>query len=201
MFFGVLAASMVVPAFRHWPLLWLVPLTAYLSLVALIPSLRSSFVRWRFGQVTPAAIGATTFIVLASSAALIAFHYSVHPDMRVYGAMLPVQALGGVIAAGILFPLLNAVLEEAVFRGVFFDAAEPQWGRWGAIVITATLFGYAHRHGYPPGLFGAFLAGLYGLAMGWLRAFTGGIGLPIIAHIFADVTIFTLMVRSGCFSD
>jgi membrane protease YdiL (CAAX protease family) len=158
-------------------------------------------VRWRFGQVTPIAIGATAFIVLTSSIALIAFHYSVHPGMRGYGAMLPVEALGGVSAAAILFPLLNAVLEEAVFRGVFFDAAEPQWGRWGAIVITAALFGYAHRQGYPPGLFGAFLAGLYGLAMGWLRVLTGGIGLPIIAHIFADATIFTVMVRSGCFAD
>ena len=37
---------------------------------------------------------------------------------------------------------------------------------------------------------GAQLAGTYGLALGWLRVFTGGLGLPGLTHITADATIF-----------
>lgn len=52
-------------------------------------------------------------------------------------------------------------------------------------------------HGYPPGLLGAALAGIYGLALAWLRVFTGGLGLPVITHIVADATIFIIVVRAG----
>jgi membrane protease YdiL (CAAX protease family) len=41
------------------------------------------------------------------------------------------------------------------------------------------------------------LAGIYGLCIGWLRLFTGGIGLCIAAHIAADATIYAIVVRSG----
>ena len=45
-------------------------------------------------------------------------------------------------------------------------------------------------------LLGAVLAGIYGLALGCLRVFTCGLGLPVIAHIVADATIFILVVNS-----
>jgi uncharacterized protein len=48
-----------------------------------------------------------------------------------------------------------------------------------------------------PGLLGAVLAGIYGISLGWLRAFSGGIGLPLLAHIAADATIFTIIASSG----
>jgi hypothetical protein len=41
------------------------------------------------------------------------------------------------------------------------------------------------------------LAGIYGLCLGWLRVFSGGLGLPVIAHIAADATIFTIIGRAG----
>jgi hypothetical protein len=31
----------------------------------------------------------------------------------------------------------------------------------------------------------------------WLRVFTGGLGLPVLAHIVADATIFLIVVRAG----
>jgi membrane protease YdiL (CAAX protease family) len=51
--------------------------------------------------------------------------------------------------------------------------------------------------GYPSGALGALLAGIYGVCLGWLRVFSGGLGLPVLAHIAADATIFTMVANSG----
>ncbi|MDB6153237.1 MAG: family intrarane metalloprotease [Chthoniobacteraceae bacterium] len=117
--------------------------------------------------------------------------------LGVYRSLFPVHALGGIIYTGIVFSLLNAIFEELVFRGVLYDALESQWGAWGAVVATAAMFGYGHLRGYPPGLPGVVLAGIYGLALGWLRVRTGGLGLPIAAHIAADATIFVIVASTG----
>jgi membrane protease YdiL (CAAX protease family) len=96
-----------------------------------------------------------------------------------------------------IFAILNASLEELIFRGVLFTAIESQVNTPPTVLITAMLFGWGHMHGYPPGPLGAILAGIYGLALGWLRVFTGGLGLPVMAHIVADATIFLIVVRAG----
>jgi uncharacterized protein len=194
--FGLLMTAPLVPALRLWPWLWVAPLAAYCLLVTLAPALRASF-RWpRLGQITPWGIGAAVVIAVMSCAVLIAFHIVMHPDMRPYAHAIPIRALGGFLTAGLCFSTLNAFLEEFVFRGVFFDSMEAQWGSWPAICGTAGLFGYGHLHGYPPVAGGAILAGIYGFALGWLRMFSRGIGLPVAAHIAADATIFSILARS-----
>ena len=117
--------------------------------------------------------------------------------MSALGAALPVGALGGVAAAGIIFAVLNATLEEMVFRGVLFDAFSARWGLPAAVGGTAVLFGLAHLNGYPPGAVGACLAGVYGVALGLLRARVGGLALPVLAHVAADATIYGILVRAG----
>ena len=101
------------------------------------------------------------------------------------------------LVAGFVFAALNAILEELVFRGVLLDALEAQWGGMVAVVTTAILFGLGHLSGYPPGRDGAILAGLYGVVLGWLRVRTGGLFLPIFAHIGADATIYGILVYAG----
>jgi len=194
---GFTAVATFIPAFRIWPLLWLVPLLAYTALVAIVPPLRATFRPWRFGRVSTSTVAATIIIAVGSCVVLVAFHFLTHPDVSAYRSFLPISALGGVLAVGVLFSVFNALFEELVFRGVLFDAVESQWGVWVAVVATAFLFGYGHMRGYPPGPLGAFLAGIYGLCLGWLRVFSGGIGLPVMAHIAADTTIFTIVARSG----
>lgn len=51
--------------------------------------------------------------------------------------------------------------------------------------------------GCPPGPAGAALATAFGIAMGILRFRSGGIALPIVAHIFADAAIYALLVRES----
>lgn len=193
----VVAVVWSIPAASSWPTLWIAPLAAYLLIVAFIPALRSSFRLWRFGKVTVKSAAATVVLALLSSGVLVAFHYFLKPDLSHYAGRLPIAAMGGVIAAGFIFSVVNAACEEIFFRGILFNAVEPEWGNTAAVLLTAVVFSYGHMEGYPPGILGAILALIYGLALGILRAFTGGIGLCFCAHVAADVTIYTLLARSG----
>jgi membrane protease YdiL (CAAX protease family) len=195
--FALLMAAPFVPPLRFWPWPWVAPLAVYCLFVILAPSLRASFRPPRFGQVTPLGIGAAALIAVVSCAVLVGFQIAMHPDLRPYSHVIPVRALGGALPAGICFSALNAFLEEFVFRSILFEAIALEWGSWVAVCGTAALFGYGHLHGYPPGAVGAILAGIYGFALGWLRMFTRGIALPVAAHIAADATIFSILVRSG----
>ncbi len=144
-------------------------------------------------------IGATAILIAGSCSVLVVFHVRTRPDVSGYRDALPISALGGVLSAGVLFSVFNALFEELIFRGILFDAAEALGGTVTAIAATAVVFGYCHLRGYPPGPLGAVLAGIYGLCLGWLRVFSGGLGLPVIAHIAADATIFTIIATAGAF--
>ncbi len=194
-----MAGAAFVPSLRVWPLFWLAPLFVYGVLIIFIPPLRATFRPWRFGRVSTATILATTIIAVGSSVVLMAFHSFQRPSVDAYGSIFPVFLLGGIVSTGVLFSIFNALFEEMIFRGVLFDAVESEWSGWVAVVVTACLFGYGHMHGYPPGPIGAGLAGFYGICLGWLRLYSQGIGLPVVAHIAADATIFTILVRADVF--
>ncbi len=192
-----MACALSVPALRRWPWLWLAPLVPYLLLVVCVPPVRRSLSWLRLGHLSTAAVVATLGIIVLTTSALLLFHATAQPDVRSYRAFLPLNALGGVIVAGIVFCTVNAVLEELVFRGVLFDAVRSQWGTWGTLIGTAMLFGLGHLHGYPPGPIGACLATVFGFGAGALRFWTGGLLLPIVAHMGADATIYYILVHSG----
>jgi uncharacterized protein len=182
---------------RGWPWFWLVPLVSYFFLVGLIPSLRRTLTRPQAGRITIGAIVATGAIAIVSSASLVLYQIMMKADLRAIGAILPVRELGGIFIAGILFPLINATLEELIFRWILFDAIDSEWGWQTAVVATGVLFGLGHRSGYPPGTIGACLAAIYGMLLGLLRVQTGGLLLPVVAHIIADATIFGIWIHSG----
>jgi membrane protease YdiL (CAAX protease family) len=95
--------------------------------------------------------------------------------------------------------VLNATLEELLFRGLLWGAVADEWNDRIALAATSLLFGALHLHGYPPGPLGVILAGLYAIGLGLLRTWTGGLGLAVACHICADATIFGLLARAGAF--
>lgn len=193
----LIIATEFVPVLQAWPWAWLASIAAYFLLVAVVPQLRANFRPWRFGRISTFSIVATLVIIVGSCAVLVVFHVFNRYALGFLPMLVPHRMLGSVFIAGVVVSVLNGLFEEVVFRGVFFDAIEAPCDVWSAVAITAAIFGYGHMHGYPSGPLGALLAGLYGLALGWLRVVTGGIGLPVIAHIAADATIFTIAARSG----
>jgi uncharacterized protein len=193
-FVALMAATMLVPALRRWPWIWVVPLGGYFLMPILLPHKRGSNTWVRPGKVSGASIVVAIGIMAITSVALIAFYKIAKPDLSNYRTALPMERFGGVITAGVVFTFVNATLEEMVFRGVLFDAIRSQWNVWVTLIATSVLFGLGHLHGFPPGLWGACLAVAFGFAVGLLRVWTGGLALPIMAHMGADATIYCILV-------
>ena len=193
----VFAGALLIPPLRRWPWVWLAPFIGYFLLVASIPRLRHSLGWLRAGKISTALLVATIGIIGATALTLVLFRAMTEPDVSSYSAALPFESLGGVIMAGIIFTIVNATLEELVFRGILFDALESQWGARFTLVVTALLFGLGHLRGYPSGPVGAGLAVVFGLVTGGLRLWSGGLALPVLAHLAADATIYIILVRAG----
>ena len=99
-----------------------------------------------------------------------------------------------------LFVAINATVQELVFRGVLFDSLESIWGRWGAILVSAFVFGIGHMPTMKSSILGVGFASLamdFGVALGFLRAWSGGLALPIIAHVTADAIIAYRAIHTG----
>jgi membrane protease YdiL (CAAX protease family) len=139
---------------------------------------------------------ATLGVMLSTSLVLVAFDSITRPDVRVFRSAITANILGSTLAAGVLFSLLNATMEEFIFRGVLFDALRSQWSVTLTVVFTSLLFGLGHLRGYPPGTSGALLAVVFGAVMALLRVWTGGLAMSVLAHVGADATIFWLIHRS-----
>lgn len=193
----IMAGVLLAPPLRRWPWVWLAPFVIYFLLVASVPRLRRSMAWLRAGKISVASALAAVAVLAGTSLALALFRAATPPDVAGYSAALPFESLGGVILAGIIFTLVNATLEELVFRGILFDALESQWGARFTLLATALLFSVGHLRGYPSGVAGAGLAAVFGLVTGGLRLWTGGLALPIVAHLGADATIYTILVRAG----
>jgi len=184
---------------RVWPLYLVLPLIIYASVVSIFPPLRRTAPQLAVGRVTGAPLVATIVLSAATVAALVTFHILARPDVSDLTTKLPVTSLSSLIVVGICFSVLNAALEELMFRGVLWEVVAAESSAHVALVVTATLFGLFHLHGYPPGVLGAVLAGFFGLALGFLRQWTGGLGLAMTCHVCADATIFGLLLWSGAF--
>ena len=82
------------------------------------------------------------------------------------------------IIAGVGFSPVNALVEEAVFRGALQTALQQVAGPVVAVVVQAVAFGTRHVLGVPVGIVGAVMAGSWGLLLGLLRWRTRGLLAP-----------------------
>jgi hypothetical protein len=183
-----------------WPWYLLLPLLAYAGLVLSLPGLRRT-APLAAGRLGGAPLAYAAVLSLATSAVLWGFHAWARPDVSQLALQLPVAALGNLFLAGVCFSIINAAMEEAIFRGVLWGAVADEWNAGVALVVTTVLFAVGHLRGYPPGPLGATMAGVYGLALGILRWWTGGLGLALGSHLCADATIFGLLLWSGAFTE
>jgi membrane protease YdiL (CAAX protease family) len=148
--------------------------------------------RWgRLGRAEWAAIG---LVALIAAVALIGWVALLQPDLSRQRAMLPDWPLLGLLAAGLTFSIVNAILEEFIWRGILLDWFRTFMPAAAAVLAQAASFGAAHFMGFPSGFAGAGLAAVYGIMLGALALRAGGLLAAIVAHIAADAVIFTLLV-------
>jgi membrane protease YdiL (CAAX protease family) len=193
---ALLLVPMVGPGLSRWPLYLLVPLLMYALVVCAVGPLRRSVCWLRAGQLNGGVLATTGLIILVSSVALILYAILFQPDVNDLMEQLPLWLPVPLAVTGAVFCVVNALLEEIMFRGILLDALDAQLGSLGAILIQGVAFGVVHAHGYPPGVIGMLLASLYGLMLGLLRLQAGGLVAPCIAHVCADATIFTIVVSA-----
>jgi CAAX protease family protein len=186
-------ALFVMAAFGPTPLVWPSIIT-YGVVVLTIPALRRTLPELAVGDVGLAPSACAVALAVIATGVLFAFHAIVRPDVTELVGRLPFDVIPNLVLACIVFSIANAALEEIAFRGLLWGAIANEWNAGVALVATTILFGIGHYDGYPPGLLGAALAGLYGLTLGLLRWWVGGLFLPIACHICADATIFYIVV-------
>jgi membrane protease YdiL (CAAX protease family) len=138
-----------------------------------------------------------------SGAALLIWHAVARPDLDdLVRTFVPDWPIWMLVPAAIAFSAVNAVVEEAAYRGVVLGALETALGAGAAALgLQAVAFAALHyQAGFPRGIAGFGLALVYGLALGLLRRHARGLAAPIVAHVLTDLVIVTIvlgLVRRG----
>jgi membrane protease YdiL (CAAX protease family) len=183
-----------------WPLPLVVILGAYGAVLALVPRARHAVRFWQRGTIDRTSVSWMVAFTFAAAVALVAWRFGANVDMARYRAFVPAGFPAWVIFAGIVpFAMFNAVFEEVVWRGVVWQGCEAAFGRNAALAISSLSFGLAHYRGFPSGALGVVLATVYGLMMGLVRIRTRGLLGPWVAHVFADVVIYTMVAAMVVF--
>lgn len=176
-----------------WPIFKLVPILGTLAIAYLNGSLRgawTAFARGRLGRFEAVAIA---MLAVTAAALLFIWFELAGPDLSSLRAQVPNWPAPTLAAAALAFAIVNAVLEEIVWRGIMQSWLAKVLAPLAAIVIQAVLFGVSHYHGVPSGWTGVALATGYALLLGALRWKSGGLLAPILAHIAADLAIFAIL--------
>jgi membrane protease YdiL (CAAX protease family) len=171
------------------------PIVIYTGIVLTVGPIRRKTTWLAWGAVTPRLVVGSIVVVAVSSTALVAWYLLLHPDIAVFTQFIPARPLWQLLIGGLGFALLNATVEEVIFRGIVWDGVEEIVGNpWGVLVAQAVLFGTAHFHGVPSGITGACLAFIYGIMLGVIRMRARGLLMVTITHVFADIVIFCILL-------
>jgi membrane protease YdiL (CAAX protease family) len=88
-----------------------------------------------------------------------------------------------------LVATLAGVGEELLFRGVVQTALAGHLPVWGAVAVTAALFGLAH---FLTPAYAVLAAGVGGY-LGWLFAVTGNLLVPAVTHALYDLVALAVL--------
>lgn len=181
---------------REWPICFLGPLVAYGAWILVFPSLRRSAIWFRLGRLKGRDFPAVIAVSVVSAIALVVWILAADPDLGDLKGMIPDLSIWLLPLVGLGFALLNAAMEEAVFRGILMDALDRTVGRnLLSNVVQAAVFGAAHYHaGFPRGAWGFAMVFVYGIMLGAIRRRCNGLLAPWVAHVAADLVIFVIMV-------
>ena len=185
----------VVPMFRVWPFTLLVPLFFYGAVVLSIPPLRHSIGWMCRGTINRNVALLIIATVLISGLTLVGWIVWIKPDVKAYLAMMPELPLWIYPLVGLGFALVNAAMEEIVFRGIFMEAIDSALGAgYGSVGIQSVPFAALHYlAGFPNGVCGFFMVFVYGVMLGAIRRMSRGMLAPLVTHLAADMTIFSIM--------
>jgi membrane protease YdiL (CAAX protease family) len=177
-------------------LLWQLAMVLALGALALgawlDPSLRPA-APW-IGRVAP---GPTLIVGGVTPVALTAWLVLLQPDLQDVVSLVAGLPLPVLVILGVGFALVNAALEETLWRGLLQPHLAVLFGPALAIGLQAASFGAQHAHGVPRGLVGVLLAGTWAVLLGLLRQHSRGLLAPFLAHVVADATVAVIVLGSA----
>lgn len=175
--------------------LLIIPIVVYTMIVLSVGPIGRTTTWLAWGKVTPRLLIGSLAVVLVSSAALILWYRLLHPDITVFTQFIPPRPLYQLLIGGLGFALLNATVEEVIFRGIVWEGVAALIPvPWIVLIIQAVFFGTAHFWGVPNGAVGAVLAFTYGIMLGIIRMHAEGLLMVTITHVFADIVIFIILL-------
>ncbi|WP_136520608.1 CPBP family intramembrane glutamic endopeptidase [Cellulomonas telluris] len=158
---GIAAAALALVVYR-----WVVARTEHRPVVEVAPTGAAG------ATARGVALGALVFTAVIATVAVLGGY-------RVEGPGSATTALGLVG-----FMTVAAVTEELLFRGVLFRVVEERAGTWGALVLTAVLFGAVHLTNPGASLWGGTAVAIEaGAMLAAAYAATRTLWLPIGIHL------------------
>ena len=192
LFWPIFSASLLI---LPWPIAFIFPIVVYLPLVLLNNKYKNEIQWLKTGNIDKTTIMIMIPVIILSSTVLILWVFLCKPDLTDIMKMVPAESVIVIIIIGILFSVFNSMWEEIILKGILWNGLELFISNIIVInLFQAVLFGVMHYNGFPRGVVGAVLAGVYGLLIGFIRKYSKGLLAPIITHFFADATIFALII-------
>jgi CAAX protease family protein len=196
---GILICSLtlfsVIPGTRRWPWVILLPVLFYWALLLSFRPLRLTATWLRVGLPTLPIWIVAGIVAVGSAVSLLLWFKLAHPDVSGKAGLIPQWSAARLLLLGFGFALVNAAVEEMIWRGIIFDGLQRTGLRSASVVLLQAIsFGVIHLHGFPSGSLGILLASAYGVILGLLRAQTRGLLVPFVTHAVTDFSIFGILV-------
>jgi len=173
-----------------------IPILIYLTIVLSFKPFRKEANYLSFGNLYPVIIYLIVFLVFISSIALLLWTFLLKPDLTIFLEKIPDWGIALVLLGGIGFAILNSLAEEFIFRGVIWDGLLFTLSNIKIVILLqAFIFGIWHYHGFPGGFLGSLMVFIWGIFLGIIRYRSNGMFAPVLAHFFADATIFVILIN------
>lgn len=91
-----------------------------------------------------------------------------------------------VLLVALITLVVAPVIEELLFRGLFYVPLYKKLGKWPSIVIISFLWAHIHFYDFIPSA-NIFVCGI---ALGWLYDYTGSLIYPTVLHVFFNALSF-----------
>lgn len=194
---GLLGALSAFGSMKYWPLPPLLAVLGYAA-VARLPALGGRPSWLRLGRLDRRVWLLIFVSVCVSALALVTWFALAKPDYsELVGTLFPRLPVPLLFVGVVGFSMINAAIEELIYRGVLLGALDAALGVGILpVVLQAAVFGIVHIGGFPRGLAGVGLATIYGLLMGAVRRRARGMLGPWLAHVATDVVIGSILLRT-----
>ncbi len=173
---------------------FLIPVSTYLLIILFTKPFRKEISWLQVGSIDHLSWIIILAMIALSTIALISWTVLIKPDLSQINSFFLDYNPALLFLGGFGFALSNALVEEFIFRGVFWDGLKiviPKINH--VIIVQALLFGLLHINGIPSGILGVSLVFIWGIFLGIIRYRSQGLFGCVLTHLFADLTIFGIL--------